>query len=162
MKTNHTLKIVFGNLLFTILQPGIVAGLIPYLILNKNRRLELNLPFLWNQYLGTFLFISGIFILTICIVDFIKLGKGTLSPILPTKKLVCQGLYKYTRNPMYIGVILILVGEVLFFKAPLLTIYTMIVYLIFNIFIVYKEEPRLSKDFGTDYQRYRNKVKRWI
>src|SRR5689334_13727701 len=97
------------NLFFTILQPGIVAGLVPYRILNGNTYINQSLRF--YQYAGAFLFVVGLAIMLHCIINFAVNGRGTLSPADPTKKLVITGLYKYSRNPMYVGVMLVLVGE---------------------------------------------------
>ena len=88
------------------------------------------------------------------------MGKGTLSPADPTKRLVITGLYKYTRNPMYVGVMLLLLGESLFFRSVSLTIYGILIFSTFHIFIILKEEPRLKKDFGEEYDLYCKMVKR--
>jgi protein-S-isoprenylcysteine O-methyltransferase Ste14 len=85
-----------------------------------------------------------------------------LSPADPTKKLVISGLYKFSRNPMYIGVMLILVGECAFFSSISLLIYSTFVFIAFNLFILFHEEPRLENDFGAEYQQYRKTVRRWL
>ena len=97
-----------------------------------------------------------------CIVNFAIKGRGTLSPADPTKRLVINGLYKYSRNPMYIGVILILVGESIFSRSQSLWIYSLIIFIAFNVFIVGFEEPRLRSDFGEEYRAYCKKVRRWM
>jgi protein-S-isoprenylcysteine O-methyltransferase Ste14 len=76
-------------------------------------------------------------------------GKGTLSPADPTKKLVVKGLYRFSRNPMYVGVTMMLVGESIFFQSTALWTYSLIIFIAFNIFILFFEEPRLLDDFGT-------------
>ena len=98
----------------------------------------------------------------ICIISFAVKGRGTLSPADPTKKLVVTGLYRYSRNPMYIGVVMILTGEAIFFQSVSLWIYLLVVIIAFNIFILLHEEPRLQKDFGEEYKKYCQKVRRWI
>jgi protein-S-isoprenylcysteine O-methyltransferase Ste14 len=155
-------SLVFRNLFFTILQPGIVAGLIPYFILgNPDAAIFRNSlsPF---QYIAVFIFAAGIAILFYCIMMFAVKGKGTLSPADPTKKLVVSGLYKFSRNPMYIGVMLILIGESTFFGSTSLWIYTAMIFIAFNLFIVLHEEPRLENDFGTEYRQYLRSVRRWL
>ena len=97
-----------------------------------------------------------------CIARFATQGKGTLSPADPTKKLVVTGLYRYSRNPMYIGVLLILAGEMVFFQSLYLALYLLIIFAVFNLFVLLIEEPRLKKDFGEEYRIYANNVKRWI
>jgi protein-S-isoprenylcysteine O-methyltransferase Ste14 len=150
------------NLFFTVLQPGMVAGLIPYLMLGSPsaESFKNNLsPF---QYIAIFIFAAGVAILLYCISMFALKGKGTLSPADPTKKLVVAGLYKFSRNPMYIGVMLILIGEAIFFSSVMLWIYTAIVFTAFNLFIVLHEEPRLERDFGIEYLQYLKAVRRWL
>lgn len=104
----------------------------------------------------------GFFIMLICIVRFATEGKGTLSPIDPTKKLVVKGLYNYSRNPMYVGVILLLVGEAFFWQSLMLAGYSTLVFIGFNLFIIFHEEPRLKRDFKDEYKAYCEKVRRWI
>ncbi len=158
------LSLFIRNLIFTILQPGIVAGLIPYLILGDKVNdifvQQLFSPELHNS--GIIIFLIGLVIMLTCIINFAVKGKGTLSPADPTKKLVISGLYRFSRNPMYVGVTLILIGEAIFFQSVQLLIYSLLVFLAFNIFTILVEEPRLKKDFGEEYNRYCKKVSRWI
>ena len=156
------LSLFLRNLLFTALQPGLVTGLFPYLIL-KSRSPELfSGSFGLLQFLGIFLFVTGTAVLIDCIIRFAIQGEGTLSPADPTKKLVVSGLYKYSRNPMYWGVMMMLIGETLFFESKELWMYTLFIFITFYLFIVLVEETRLRKDFGQDYEAYRKKVRRWI
>lgn len=150
------------NLLFTILQPGLVVGLFPYLVLIRESPQLFDGHFGLIQFLGIFLFLVGAAVLFDCIIRFAIQGEGTLSPVDRTKKLVISGLYKYSRNPMYWGVMLILIGEALFFESGSLWIYLLCVFIMFTLFILLVEEPRLKKDFGEDYKAYRKKVRRWI
>lgn len=106
--------------------------------------------------------IVGFLILLWCILRFATEGKGTISPLDPTKKLVARGLYRYSRNPMYIGVMLLLLGEVVFWQSPVLAAYAVVVFVGFNLFILLHEEPRLKRDFGTEYEMYLQTVRRWL
>jgi protein-S-isoprenylcysteine O-methyltransferase Ste14 len=155
-------SLFFRNLLFTIIHPGIVAGLIPYLILGDKVNSGFVQPLQIHQYAGAMVFIMGFIILLNCIVNFAVRGRGTLSPADPTKKLVISGLYRLSRNPMYASVMLILAGEAIFFRSVNLWIYSIVVFIGFNIFILLFEEPRLRKDFGEEYKTYCKKVRRWI
>jgi protein-S-isoprenylcysteine O-methyltransferase Ste14 len=155
-------SLVLRNLLFTILQPGLVAGLIPYFILGSPVATTFKNGLTSLQYIAILIFAAGVAILFYCIGMFAIKGRGTLSPADPTKKLVVSGLYRCSRNPMYIGVILILIGEAVFFSSGSLWIYTAIVFIAFNLFIILHEEPRLKRDFGTEYQQYLNTVGRWM
>lgn len=168
MKNSQQVTVVLSlfirNLIFTILQPGIVAGLIPYLILGDKVD-DIFVKQLFTGGLhdsGIIIFLIGFAIMLTCIISFAVQGQGTLSPADPTKKLVVAGLYKFSRNPMYVGVTLILIGEAIFFQSVELGIYLLFVFIAFNLFTILIEEPRLRRDFGEEYKRYCEKVKRWI
>lgn len=156
------LSLLFRNLLFTILQPGVVTGLIPYLLLRNSDKTFF--PDSWTiwHYAGAFIMILGFLILLSCIVRFMTEGKGTISPLDPTKKLVAKGLYRYSRNPMYVGAMLLLLGETVFWQSLVLALYAAVVFIAFNLFIILHEEPRLKRDFGTEYELYLQKVRRWL
>lgn len=156
------ISLFFRNLFFTILHPGIVICLFPYLIAGEEIKTRFRLPFALSQYAGLFFFILGWCLVLYCIYRFAVEGRGTLSPADQTKNLVVKGIYQYSRNPMYIGVMLALVGEVLFTKSDSLMIYTACVFLMFNLFIMFVEEPRLKRDFGEAYNDYCRKVRRWL
>lgn len=150
------------NLFFTILQPGLVAGLIPFWIIGFCIDNFFDSTWQWYHYIGAIVFLIGLVIMLWCIVNFAIKGKGTLSPADPTKKLVIHGLYRLSRNPMYVGVILILIGEALFFLSVELGMYTLFIFSTFHIFILLVEEPRLKRDFGKAYHLYCQEVRRWI
>ena len=154
------LSLFLRNLFFTILQPGLVAGLIPVWILGRKANNLFIKPWQLYQFSGFLVFVTGFLIMLICIISFAVEGRGTLSPVDPTKKLVATGLYKFSRNPMYIGVIMILTGEAIFFQSVSLWIYLLAVNIGFNVFILLHEEPRLQRDFGEEYKKYCQKVRR--
>ena len=152
------------NLVFTILQPCLVAVLIPYWILGARVNGIFSQQFSHSgfHYSGIAIAMTGLTLTTYCIINFAIWGRGTLSPIDPTKRLVVYGPYKFSRNPMYVGVTLILLGEAIFFQSSELWIYSLFVFAAFNIFILLIEEPRLHRDFGEQYIRYCKRVGRWI
>jgi protein-S-isoprenylcysteine O-methyltransferase Ste14 len=156
------LSLLLRNLFFTILQPGLVAGLIPYWILGGKLYKRIAEPFQFKQYLGIIVFFLGLVIMFDCIIRFAVQGRGTLSPADPTKKLVIRGFYKFSRNPMYVGVILLLIGEAIFFQSGSLSIYLLFIFIALNLFVMIVEEPRLRKDFGQEYYSYCQKVRRWF
>jgi protein-S-isoprenylcysteine O-methyltransferase Ste14 len=156
------LSLLLRNLFFTILQPGVVAGLVPYWILGDNVSKIFGEPLSLYQYLGAIVFLAGLIIMFDCIIRFAVEGRGTLSPADPTKKLVITGLYMFSRNPMYVGVMMILIGEAAFFNSGNLAIYSVFIFIAFNLFIMLVEEPRLVRDFGEGYDQYRRKVRRWL
>ncbi|HQU82109.1 MAG TPA: isoprenylcysteine carboxylmethyltransferase family protein [Pyrinomonadaceae bacterium] len=156
------ISLLIRNLIFTILQPGLVAGLIPFLFLKaENKNFLPSIP-TFSSVAGSLLMICGFFVLINCILRFASEGKGTLSPFDPTKKLVVKGLYRYSRNPMYVGVLLLLIGETVFFQSIFLLVYTVFIFLCFQLFIILHEEPRLKRDFGQEYENYCRKIKRWL
>jgi protein-S-isoprenylcysteine O-methyltransferase Ste14 len=156
------LSLLLRNLLFTVLLPGLVAGLIPYWLLrNANKDFFPNPWTIWH-FAGASIMILGFLILMSCILRFATEGKGTISPLDPTKNLVAKGLYRYSRNPMYVGVMLLLLGEAVFWQSLVLAGYAAIVFIGFNLFIIFHEEPRLKRDFGTEYELYFQKVRRWF
>lgn len=155
-------SLLLRNLFFTILQPGLVAGLFPYWILGNQFAKGFAGPFDWHKYMAILVFAAGFLIMIACILQFAVEGRGTLSPIDPTKRLVIKGLYKYSRNPMYVGVVLILIAETVFFTSRSLLIYSAFIFLCFNLFVILVEEPRLRRDFGSGYSSYCKKVRRWI
>ncbi|WP_299522711.1 isoprenylcysteine carboxylmethyltransferase family protein [Winogradskyella sp.] len=156
------LSLYIKNLIFFILQPGLVVGLIPYMLVRSKLKAILNDDFGFLSYLGIIFIILGLSIVIYCIYRFIVEGKGTLSPIHRTKALVVKGIYKYTRNPMYVGILIVLIGEVLFTSSLRLLVYTIVVAVAFHLFVIFIEEPRLTRDFKTDYLKYMNKVNRWF
>lgn len=156
------LSLFLRNLFFTILQPGLVAGLIPLWIVGFKMSHITDQTWQLQHYTGAIIFVIGFVIMIWCIRSFAVKGRGTLSPADPTKKLVITGLYRLSRNPMYVGVVLILIGEAIYFHSTSLWIYVAAVFIMFNIFIVLVEEPRLRKDFGESYTSYCQSVRRWI
>lgn len=149
------------TLIFTIVVPGTALVLIPYFLLNlKFNFIELN--FNYFKYFGIVLIILGILGYLSCAFNFAIIGKGTPAPIDPPKKLVIKGLYKYSRNPMYVSVLFVLLGEFIYFESEIIFIYLCILFLFFNLFVVYYEEPTLRKLFGIEYKNYCKKVPRWL
>lgn len=155
-------SLFFRNLFFTILQPGVVVVLVPYLIAGSSFHHAWGSPFKVIHLIAVLLFAIGLFILLACITGLAVLGRGTLSPADPTKELVTSGLYRYSRNPMYVGVLCMLVAESMFLGNSWLWLYTAAVWLLFELFIRFFEEPRLLRDFGNVYATYRKKVRRWL
>jgi protein-S-isoprenylcysteine O-methyltransferase Ste14 len=149
------------TLLFTLIAPGTVTVLLPYWILSSKG--EGTIPFLGAlRFWGLAPLLIGFGIYLWCAYDFAAKGRGTPAPIDPPKQLVRSGLYRFTRNPMYVGIILILLGEAVFFASAALLLYAGVVFLGFNTFILFYEEPALRRLFGESYLRYCAEVPRWI
>ena len=114
------------------------------------------------QYLGVVPVLLGVSVYSRCVWDFASVGRGTPAPIDPPKVLVVCGLYRYVRNPIYLGVLFVLLGEAVFFESSALLRYMIGVFLIFHLFVIFYEEPSLRRKFGESYERYCRSVRRWI
>ena len=136
--------------------PGTVAGLVPVWIVSTDRGRGHGL------LLGVVPLAIGAVILLWCVRDFYVSGKGTLAPWDPPKRLVIVGLYRFTRNPMYVGIVLLLVGWGLLAASPWLAGYTVILAIAFHLRVVLYEEPRLKKQFGNEWASYAAAVPRWL
>jgi len=148
------------SLLWTILLPGVVAGYVPWRFFGLGRTpFDLTSP---TQLLGLVCIGLGVVLLAACIFEFAWTGRGTLSPADPPPHLVARGLYRYVRNPMYLSVTMILLGEALVVHSVALTIYWAIWFAAANIFVLCYEEPALRRCFGSSYNEYTQHVRRWI
>jgi protein-S-isoprenylcysteine O-methyltransferase Ste14 len=111
---------------------------------------------------GAGLMLIGLLIMGHTIASFIRIGKGTLAPWSPTSRLVIEGLYTYVRNPMILGVIIVLLGEALAFGSWRILGWALAFFAINTLYFVRLEEPGLEKRFGEPYRRYRQNVPRWL
>lgn len=115
-----------------------------------------------GSVLGGLIFLFGFALFVWCISLFARIGKGTLAPWDPTKRLVVAGPYRHVRNPMISGVAMMLVGEALFHGSRVLAFWTLI-FIAFNyLYFIEFEEPGLERRFGEDYVLYKASVPRWI
>jgi protein-S-isoprenylcysteine O-methyltransferase Ste14 len=146
------------SLLFLILAPGMVAGYIPLALLRRGQQIETGV----FAYLAFPLWAIGGVILLWSFWNFLNEGHGTPAPIEPPKELVVAGFYRYVRNPMYVGILAIIIGHFLWFGFWNLFIYAVVVTIAFNSFVAYYEEPTLKRKFGVAYEDYLKKVPRWI
>ena len=145
---------------FVLLLPGTVAGYVPFTVLHTEDRLRV--PQLSPSSVGAaVLAIVGTVVLLRCVWDFFANGKGTLAPIDPPRVLVVSGLYRFTRNPMYNGVLALILSEAWLFGSVSLLKYALLVFILFHLFVVFYEEPALTSQFGESYRAYRRAVPRW-
>ena len=150
----------FKTLIFTLIVPGAIAALIPYLLLSRYS--SSFAPTGTIQLFGLIPIAIGAAIYLRCAWDFASTGKGTPAPIDPPKRLVARGLYRYVRNPMYFGVLLALLGEAWLFGSLALVIYAAIAFTWQHLFVVFYEEPALKRKFGESYSEYLSRTPRWI
>lgn len=145
------------TIVFTILVPGTVTVYVPRLLL-PGGDFDLGSA----HYAGVLLISSGAAIYLWCAWNFVWSGLGTPAPIDPPKTLVVRGLYCYVRNPMYVGVPCVLLGEALFFQSIRVLEYALLGLAAMHLFVVFYEEATLRKKFGASYEEYCRRVPRWI
>ena len=147
---------MFGRALLAFLAlPGLGAVLAPPLIALMD-------PWrgqTWQP--GLAVMCAGAFVLLRCVRDFYISGKGTLAPWDPPKQLVVVGLYRWVRNPMYVGVLLLVLGWTLYLASLLLAAYMTLLALGFHLQVVMHEEPWLDTEFGQQWKTYKTTVPRW-
>jgi protein-S-isoprenylcysteine O-methyltransferase Ste14 len=143
--------------IFSFILPVIVLIIVP-LNIEKNI-LPQNI---FALLAGLLLIFTGLYIMILTITKFVRISKGTLAPWSPTGKLVIDGMYRHVRNPMIIGVLIVLTGESIAILSLNIFIWTLIFFIINNIWYILYEEPDLEKKFGDEYRKYKKSVPRWI
>jgi protein-S-isoprenylcysteine O-methyltransferase Ste14 len=152
---------ILGSALFLVLAPGTIAGLVPWWI----SRWRLETPVAWwlpLRIIGGILVAAGILVLLDSFARFAIKGLGTPAPVFPTRHLVITGLYRYVRNPMYVAVAALILGQALIFANSGLLAYGALVWLGFHLFVIGYEEPALRTGFGEEYENFCRHVSRWI
>ncbi len=153
--------LLLRSIFFTFLLPGTVTVLIPYwIILSNDARTSSDHPVL--RYFGLLPIAIGAAGLLWCIWEFFSEGRGTLAPVDPPRHLVVRGLYRYVRNPMYVAVVMILLGEAILFMSARVLVEAVVFMISAYLFVVFYEEPILRMQFGESYERYLHQVGRWI
>jgi protein-S-isoprenylcysteine O-methyltransferase Ste14 len=152
--------LLFKNLLFTVLVPGFVVGWMPLVFLPRRARP----PAAWaaQHYAAVPLLLAGVGLYLVCLWYFGANGRGTPAPIDPPKKLVMRGPYRWVRNPMYLAVLLFVLGEAVFFLSLTVLLYAVCLASAFQIFVMLVEEPGLQRRFGAMYSDYCNITSRWF
>jgi len=152
--------VALKTLIFSILVPGTVAGVIPWLLLQQPWGLVFLFPSLW--LVGFLPLLLGVALYLWCAGAFTFIGKGTPAPIDAPKFLVKEGPYHWVRNPMYIAVLSIVIGLAILFHSLLLVGYALLVGTMVHLFVVFVEEPSLRHQFEESYETYLRTVPRWI
>lgn len=152
---------ILGTAVFLVLAPGFVAGLVPWWMTHWRPAPPLfGLASL--RYSGALLIALGVGCLLDSFARFAWQGHGTPAPVLPTRQLVITGLYRHVRNPMYVAVLSIIVGQGLVWGSRMVLAYGGSVWLLFHLFVVVYEERTLQAAYGPAYSRYCAAVPRWI
>ena len=136
--------------------PGVVAFAAPFALLAGRH------PDPQTALYAGVLLITGGLLLLWCVREFYVAGRGTLAPWAPPQHLVVSGPYRFSRNPMYIGVTLVLTGWAVLYWSNALMIYLIVVAIAFQLRVLLGEEPALARSFGPAWESYRVRTKRWL
>lgn len=139
-----------------IVLPGVMGFLLPLVAIEPVWKRDMAFaPGLAIVGLGTALLLQ-------CVREFYVAGKGTLAPWSPPKHLVVTGPFRWSRNPIYVAMLVILIGWTVTYWSRALGIYTIVMFVLFHIRTILGEEPRLAREFGDEWQRYVRRVPRWV
>lgn len=153
--------LLLRSIFFTFLLPGTVTVLIPYWIISSSGAGISPGPQVL-PYFGFPLIAIGAAGLLWCIWEFFSEGRGTLAPVDPPTNLVVRGPYRYVRNPMYVSVLMILIGEAILCMSTGILIEVAVFMVLVYLFVVFYEEPFLRRQFGISYENYAQRVGRWL
>ena len=146
------------SFLYLIIAAGLGAWYFPFVLLPKTPQVQTGSL----AYLAFPLWLLGGFEILWCFWDFTFKGRGTPLPLDPPKELVVTGPYRYVRNPIYVGVLVIVMGYFLWFKSIWMIVYAVVAFLGVHLFVTFYEERTLKKKFGAAYEDYCKTVPRWF
>ena len=155
------IRALVGTIVFVAILPATVIVLAPYWITGW----QLREPFLGTtltRWIGALLVVVALPVFVSFLGRFVFEGRGTPAPVAPTERLVVGGPFRWTRNPGYVAVDAMLVGQGLFLASPAVLVYGAFIALAFHIFVIVYEEPTLRDTYGEEYERYCRRVPRWI
>jgi len=148
------------GLLWMLALPGFFAGFVPWRYFGlRDTVFDISNA---AHVVGALAIAAGVLLLALCVFEFGRTGRGTLSPADPPKVLVVRGLYRHVRNPMYLSVTVIVLGELLLTRSVGLLTYWVVWFVAANVFVMAYEEPYLRRQFGAAYEHYAAAVGRWI
>ena len=148
------------TLIFTFVVPGTFAVYLPYSIIVQEKGAYTSAGRWW--WLGLVPLALGAAGYTWCAWDFTFAGHGSPLPLDAPRKLVVRGLYRFVRNPMYVSVSCVVLGQVVIFASRNLLMYALFVMPMFHLFVLLYEEPTLREKFGEEYDAYCRRVPRWL
>jgi protein-S-isoprenylcysteine O-methyltransferase Ste14 len=145
---------------FFLVGPGVVSGLIPWLL--TGWRVREPVPYLAPvRVLGAVMLAAGLIVVIQAFWRFVVEGLGTPLPVAAPDRLVVGGPYRYVRNPMYVAVLAVIIGQALLLGQPVLLLYAAALWLVAASFVRFYEEPELGRRFGAQYEAYRRAVPAW-
>ena len=153
-------RATFGSFAFFLVAPAVVAGVVPFALVGWTMQSPLvGLP--GERLVGVVAVGAGLACLVDCFARFALQGRGTPGPVEQTEVLVASGLYRFVRNPMYVCVLAIVLGQALLFDHAWLVPYAGLLLVLFHLFVLLYEEPTLRRRFGESYENYCLHVRRW-
>jgi protein-S-isoprenylcysteine O-methyltransferase Ste14 len=156
----NRLWLAVRSLFWVLVLPGFFGGFVPWRFFGvRDVKVDLAQPF---HIAGLVVLVTGALLLGVCVFEFARTGRGTLSPVDPPRTLVIRGLYRYVRNPMYLAVSLAVIGQSLLVRSWALTQYVAAIFIYFNLLVLVYEEPNLRRRFGVEYETYTRAVGRWV
>ena len=151
------MRVLLLRALFAVLVlPGTMGFVLPLLVINPAW------PTGVRRGWALAIVAAGTTLLLACVREFYAAGKGTLAPWSPPKHLVVSGPVQYSRNPIYVAMLVIIGGWALFFGSRALVIYLLCMFLLFHVRTLLGEEPWLAREFGPEWNAYRGRVRRWL
>jgi protein-S-isoprenylcysteine O-methyltransferase Ste14 len=154
------LRAWLGTVAFLLVTPGVVAGLIPYWITGWRMPWDGG----WSSPVAVVSGIAiaaGILVLLDAFARFAR-ADGTPAPPMPTRHLVVVGPYRFVRNPMYVAVLTIILGQALLFRSVGALVYAAVVLAMVSLFVRGYEEPTLEEEYGEEYREYQRHVRAWL
>jgi protein-S-isoprenylcysteine O-methyltransferase Ste14 len=152
---------VLGSAVFFLIAPTTLAGLVPWGI----SQWRLQAPFFDLQpvrWFGVLLILLGLPVLVETFIRFALQGRGTPAPVAPPQHLVITGPNRYVRNPIYLALVAIVLGQGLILGNASLLVYGALLWIGFHLFVLAYEEPTLRGTFGAEYDTYCANVARWL
>lgn len=155
------LAAIAGTAVFLLVGPGFIAGLVPWWI--SGWRVHSPFPgFAMLRIAGLVLVVAGSLVLLEAFARFAFEGLGTPAPVLPPQRLVVRGPYRYVRNPMYVAVLAVIMGQALLLGNVSVFLYACAAWLAMHAFVLFYEEPKLRKSFGEEYTDFCKHIPRWV
>src|SRR5499433_3006615 len=152
---------IIGSAIFLVIAPGTLAVYVPWRMTRWHFAPAL-FGFSGFRVIGVIMIIAGLPVLLDSFARFAIQGLGTPAPIAPPQHLVVTGLYRYVRNPMYVAVLSLILGQGLLFGNVSVLLCALIFWLACHLFVVFYEEPTLRGKFGDEYQEFCANVRRWV
>jgi protein-S-isoprenylcysteine O-methyltransferase Ste14 len=152
---------IVGSAVFLVIAPGTITGYVPWLICHWQVAAPLAGIFSF-RILGVLLMAAGLAVLLESFARFALQGLGTPAPLFPTRHLVVSGFYRYVRNPMYVAVASLILGQGLFLGNVHVLEYGIAVWAAFHLFVLLYEEPTLRITYGSEYEDFCTNVHRWV